>query len=136
MISETNEVTVPPDIFKALTDVAEFKLSDPAVAVSVPVPLTPPFKFALPVPETVNPPLKDMAPDTVNEPPETLSEFELLIVSAAMVSVPELCVTAKPELRSTASVKLGNTPLLQLPGVAQSKPPLALVKVSVLVPVE
>ena len=87
-------------------------------------------------PETANEPATSVAPDTASEPPETLREFALLMVSAAMLSVPMLCVTATPglELINTESNAPGRALPLQLPGVAQSKPPTALVKVMTLPP--
>ena len=77
----------------------------------------PPDTFKVPVPSTA------VAPPTAKEPPETSSELALLMVNAAMLSVPVLCVTAWPTLSSTLSPLLGKVLVLQLPGVCHVKPP-------------
>ena len=124
---------VPPVKFSDFTSTEDPKFKLPAATVTCPevAPVTDPAKVALPLPETVRAPPKVVAPDTANEPPETFRELPLLMVNAAMASVPVECTTARlPVLMIAASVDPGKRPLLQLPDVAQSIPPAALVKVT------
>ena len=96
------------------------RASDPPETLTVPVaPFSAPPKVAAPLPDTVSVPPSVVAPVTESEPPETLSEFALLMVSAAIVSLPLGCVTAKPALRSASSDGPGRAPPDQLAGVAQ-----------------
>ncbi len=128
-------LSVPPFKLKESTDAVEPKFKLPAEILTCPdiEPFNAPFNAVLP-PETVSKPLNDVISDTVKEPPETFSELPALMVNAAMASVPIECVTAKPVLSNTESKEPGNMPPLQFPGIAQSRPPLVLVKVIVLPP--
>ena len=128
--------SVPPVMFKLLTVEALPRLSAPPDIEAVPVDpaMSVPPSVNAPEPDTATPPPRLVTPDTVNEPPDTLSELPLLMVNAVIVSVPVEWLTASPLLMSAVSSKPGRAPALQLPGVAQSRLPLALVKVSVLPP--
>ena len=132
VLRETALVSKPLVTLNALTVAAAPRFSVPPDTKTVPVkpPFKAPFRFAVPKPETVNAPSNEVWPVTVNEPPEISSEFEPLMVSAAMVSVPLECITAKLPLSSTESDAPGNTLPLQLVFNDQSKfVPLPLVKV-------
>ena len=89
-------LSVPPVRFAVFTDAAapRFKLPEETVTSPDAAPFKAPLNVALPVPETVSPPPSVVMPNTVKEPPETLRELPLLILNAAIVSVPVVCVTA------------------------------------------